>query len=232
VAEGSVAVEKPKESWWWRINKSASKEEEEAIDLSHDYDGISELDNKLPPWWIAAFAITILFSAGYLWRYHVAHSAPLQDEELAIAITKANAERDAYLAKTASNVDENTVVMLDDGGVAAGKAIYATNCTPCHGQAGEGNTVGPNLTDSYWIHGGGLADVFKSIKYGWVEKGMRSWKDDFSPMQIAQLTSYVKSLAGTNPPNAKEPQGDLYEEKAADVSPNVTDSTKAAPSNR
>ena len=232
VAAGSVAAEKPKEGWWWRLNKSASKEQEEAIDLSHDYDGISELDNKLPPWWIAAFAITILFSVGYMWRYHVAKSAPLQEEELAIAIKKANIERDAYLAKTASNVDENTVVLLDDGGIAAGKAIFAANCIACHGTAGEGNAVGPNLTDKYWIHGGGLADVFKSIKYGWVEKGMRSWKDDFSPVQIAQLSSYVKSLAGTNPPNAKEPQGDLYEEKSATPAANVTDSTVAEPATR
>lgn len=225
VEEKAVA----KVSWWERINRSTKIEDEAAIDLSHDYDGISELDNKLPPWWIAAFTLTILFSVVYLYRYHVSHSAPLQIEELQLAMKQAEEEKAAYLAKTASNVDENSVTMLDAAGIASGKALFAANCTPCHGQAGEGNTVGPNLTDNYWIHGGDIKDVFKSIKYGWVEKGMRSWKDDFSPIQIAQLASYVKSLKGTNPPNAKEPQGEFYEENQAAGATSVTDST-ASPS--
>jgi cytochrome c oxidase cbb3-type subunit 3 len=215
VAEAEKAAPaKPKESWWWKLNKAADIEKEEEIDLSHDYDGISELDNKLPPWWTVAFGITILFSVVYLYRYHVAHTAPLQLEELEIAIKKGEAEKAAYLAKSASNVDENTVTMLDESGIASGKTLFQANCIACHGNAGEGNAVGPNLTDNYWIHGGTINDVFKTIKYGVTEKGMRSWKDDMSPIQMAQLASYIKSLKGTNPPNAKEPQGNLFEEGA------------------
>ena len=205
---------KPKENWWWKLNKSADISHEQDIDLSHDYDGISELDNKLPPWWTVAFGITILFSIVYLYRYHVAESAPLQIEELQIAIREGEAEKNAYLAKTAGNVDENTVVMLDAGGIASGKTLFMANCIACHGNAGEGNAVGPNLTDDYWINGGKINEVFRTIKYGVTEKGMRSWKDDMSPVQMAQLASYVKSLKGTNPANAKEPQGDKYEEGA------------------
>lgn len=214
---------KPKESWWWKLNKSADIEQEQDIDLSHDYDGISELDNKLPPWWTVAFGLTILFSVVYLYRYHVSHSAPLQIEELEIAIKKGEAEKAAYLAKSAGNVDENSVVMLDAAAIASGKALFAGNCIACHGNAGEGNAVGPNLTDNYWINGGSINDIFKTIKYGVVEKGMKSWKDDFSPIKMAQLASYIKSLQGTNPANAKEPQGELYEEKA-DAAP-AADST-------
>lgn len=226
VTKAAVQEAKPRESWWWRINKSVAVEEEQAIDLSHDYDGISELDNKMPPWWIAAFAITILFGVVYLYRYHVAHTAPLQIEELELSLKAAEEQKAAYLAKSASNVDENTVKMLDDAGIAAGKALFAANCIACHGNNGEGNTVGPNLTDKYWLHGGAINDVFKTIKYGVVEKGMRSWKEDFSPVQIAQLASFVKSLQGTNPANAKEPQGQIYEEGGG-AAP-VTDSTGAA----
>ncbi len=85
------------------------------------------------------------------------------------------------------------------------------SCAACHGKAGEG-TVGPNLTDIYWLHGGSIQDVFKSIKYGWPEKGMKSWKEDLSPIQIAQVTSFIHSLKGTNPANGKAPQGDAYSE--------------------
>jgi cytochrome c oxidase cbb3-type subunit 3 len=220
---------KPKENWWWKLNKSADIAHEQDIDLSHDYDGISELDNKLPPWWTVAFGITILFSIVYLYRYHVSESAPLQLEELQIAIKEGEAEKTAYLAKTSGNVDENTVVMLDASGIASGKTLFQANCIACHGNAGEGNAVGPNLTDDYWIHGGKINDVFKTLKYGVTEKGMRSWKDDMSPVQLAQLASYVKSLKGTNPPNAKEPQGDKYEEGAGGATP--ADSTAAPVAN-
>lgn len=219
---------KPKESWWWRLNKAADITEEQDIDLSHDYDGISELDNKLPPWWILAFGLTILFSVVYLYRYHVSESAPLQLEELAISIKEGEAAKAAYLAKTSGNVDENTVTMLDASGIASGKATFQANCTPCHGSAGEGNAVGPNLTDDYWIHGGKINDIFKTIKYGVTEKGMRSWKDDLSPVQMAQLSSYIKSLKGTNPPNAKAPQGDLYQEGAGNAAPADSSAAPAA----
>lgn len=222
---GEEVAAKPKESWWWKLNKSADIEKEQDIDLSHDYDGISELDNKLPPWWTVAFGLTILFSIVYLYRYHVSESAPLQLEELQIAIKEGEAEKAAYLAKTSGNVDENSVVMLDASGIASGKTLFQANCIACHGNAGEGNAVGPNLTDDYWIHGGKINDVFKTIKYGVTEKGMRSWKDDMSPVQMAQLASYIKSLKGTNPPNAKEPQGDKYEEGAGGAAP--ADSTAA-----
>ena len=89
---------------------------------------------------------------------------------------------------------------------------YKTNCAVCHGVNGEGNVVGPNLTDDHWLHKGSIKDIFKTIKYGVPEKGMKSWAADFSPLQIAQLASYVKSLHGSNPPNAKEKQGELFAE--------------------
>lgn len=205
------AIPVKKESWWSRINKFKPVEEEADIELDHNYDGIRELDNRLPPWWLYGFYITIIFAVVYLWRYHVAESAPLSEEEFKIAMQKAEVEKQAYLKKTAGNIDENNIKLLTEAiDMEAGKKIYEQSCTPCHGKNGEG-VVGPNLTDPYWLHGGSVSDVFKSVKYGWPEKGMRAWKDDFSPKQMAQLTSFIISLNGTNPANAKQPEGSKYE---------------------
>ncbi len=197
--------------WWNKLNRSVAIEKEKDIDLSHDYDGIRELDNSVPPWWKWAFIATICFGVVYLWRFHIAESAPMQVEELNIAMRKAEADKQEYLKLSASKVDENTVKMLDAGGISNGKVLFTANCVACHGSNGEGN-VGPNLTDDYWLHKGSINDIFKTIKYGWIDKGMKSWKDDFTPTQIAELSSFVKSLHNTNPANAKAPQGELYKE--------------------
>jgi cytochrome c oxidase cbb3-type subunit III len=212
VSSVATAPSKPAFSfsaWWTKVNKFKPIVEEADLDLGHDYDGIRELDNKLPPWWKYGFYATMVFAVIYLWRYHVSHSAPLQDEEYRIAVNEAAVQKAAYLKRSANSVDETTVRLLTSpSDLQAGKSIFETTCFACHGKNGEGG-VGPNLTDAYWLHGGSVNDVFKTIKYGWPEKGMKSWKDDFSPSQIAQITSYVKSLTGSNPPNPKPPQGTL-----------------------
>jgi cytochrome c oxidase cbb3-type subunit 3 len=204
-AETAAVPARPRVSWWTKANSFRPVGEE--VDTGHDYDGIRELDNKLPPWWLYGFYGTILFACVYLWRYHVSHTAPLSGEEYAISVQKADAAKAEYLKKTASLVDETTVKQLTGADeLEAGQKIFESTCFACHGKAGEGG-VGPNLTDEYWLHGGSIQDVFKTIKYGWPDKGMKSWKDDFSPSQIAQLASYVRSLQGTHPANAKAPQG-------------------------
>jgi len=214
----SVAIEKaPSESvwkkWWIKLNNFRPAHEE--VDLGHDYDGIRELDNRLPPWWLYGFYICIVFAGVYLYRNHVSHSAPSSEEEYIAAVAKAAVEKEAYLKKAANKVDENTVTLLTDAGALAdGKKIFVASCAACHGPEGQG-IVGPNLTDDYWLHKGGIKDVFKTIKYGVPEKGMKAWETDFSPVQIAQLSSYIKSIHGTKPANPKEPQGDLYNEEEA-----------------
>lgn len=201
--------------WWDKANSFRPMKEEAQIDLGHNYDGIRELDNRLPPWWLYGFYVTIVFAGIYLWRYHVVHSAPLSQEELQIALEMAEKEKEAYLKLAANKVDENTVVYLEDAtAMLEGKKIYAANCAACHGPDG-GGTVGPNFTDDYWLHGGSIQDIFKTVKYGVPEKGMKSWKDDLSPVQIAQVSSFIKSLKGTKATNPKEPQGELYAEPEA-----------------
>lgn len=209
--ETELAAQKaiPRVSFWDKFNKAVEIEKEQDILLDHDYDGIRELDNSLPPWWKYGFYLTILISVVYIWYYHLGGDGPSSHEEYVAAMEKAEKEKAAYLAKAANNIDENTVTMSDAAGIAAGQKLYQSVCAACHAADGGGG-VGPNLADPYWLHGGSLSDVFKSIKYGWPDKGMKSWKDDFSPKQIADITSFVMSLQGTTPAAPKEKQGDLY----------------------
>lgn len=210
---------KPKVSWWDKLNKFKPVEQEADIDLGHDYDGIRELDNRLPPWWLYGFYVCIVFAVIYLWRYHVSHTAPSSLQEYELAVKEAEVKKAAFLAKAANNVDEHSVKLLTDANdLAAAQKTFQSLCAACHGKAGEGG-VGPNLTDAYWLHGGSVNNIFKTIKYGVPEKGMKSWQEDFSPVQIAQLASYIHSLAGTNPTNGKAPQGDLYKEAGSDAAP-------------
>ena len=198
------------------FTKAIPLEKEADMLLDHDYDGIKELDNALPPWWKYGFYITILVAVFYLLKFEVWHTGMNPTEEYSAEMTAAKIQTDAYLASAKENVDENSVVPLDATGTAAGKILFAKTCVPCHLAEGQG-LVGPNLTDEYWIHGGGIKDIFKTIKYGYPDKGMQSWQTTYSPVQMQQLATYIKSIIGTNPPNPKAPQGDLYKEVAAPV---------------
>ena len=197
------------------LTDAVAIEEEDSIMLDHDYDGIKELDNNLPPWWKYGFYLTIVVAIVYLINYHVIGTGDLQGKEYEKEIAQAKLEVDEFMKTSANNVDENTVKLLTEAtDIATGKDLYIVNCVACHGKGGEG-TVGPNLTDDYWLHGASIQDLFKTLKYGWVEKGMKAWKEDLSPMQMAQIASFIKTLKGTNPPNPKAPQGDLYTEAGA-----------------
>ncbi|RYY65475.1 MAG: c-type cytochrome, partial [Chitinophagaceae bacterium] len=204
--------------WWARINnkyltRAIPVEQEEDRILDHEYDGIRELDNALPPWWKWGFYLSVVLSFVYLWHYQFG-SGPTPEQEYTAEMKSAAAEIEAYRLASKDNVDEKSVTMADAAGIESGKAIFQKNCFMCHGAAGEGG-VGPNLTDEYWLHGGSINDVFHTIKYGYADKGMQAWEKMFSPAQIRDLASYVKSLKGTRPANAKAPQGDLFVDNGA-----------------
>ncbi|MBP6311264.1 MAG: c-type cytochrome [Flavobacteriales bacterium] len=223
--EASRALEP---SWWDKLMKSLTKqveiEQEKDIMLDHDYDGIRELDNVLPPWWLWLFYGCIAWGVFYLVAVHVIEIIPEQTEEYKEAMAQAEVDIAAYKATQTNTVDENTVVLSTDASIiGAGKANFTTFCMPCHGADGAGSetSVGPNLTDAYWIHGGGVKNIFKTIKYGVPEKGMISWKSQLQPAEISALSSYIISLQGTGPATQKAPQGELWQD--ADAAP--TDST-------
>lgn len=194
---------------WAAMNFKQPIEEEYKIDTGHSYDGIRELDNIVPPWFTTAFLLTIVFGIGYLYRYHIAKSAPLQIEEYQNEITMANLKHDEYLKTQASSIDENNVTLMTGADLDAGKKTFVALCAACHKTDG-GGMVGPNLTDEYWIHGGSIKNLFTTIKYGVPDKGMISWKEQLNPQQMAQVANYILTLKGTNPPDAKEKQGTLY----------------------
>jgi cytochrome c oxidase cbb3-type subunit 3 len=216
----SVKKGKTFPEWWAKFNKFKPVEQESSVELEHVYDGIRELDNKLPPWWLYGFYVTIIFGVVYLWRYHVAYSAPLSKEELEISIKSADAQVKAYLEKKGESIDENSVAVLADAqDIAEGKKIFTSSCAACHKEDG-GGMVGPNLTDDYWMHGGDIKSIFKTIRYG--INAMPQWQSTYSNKQIAQVASYVTSLHGTNPPGAKPPQGDIYTAGAATPADSAT----------
>ena len=192
---------------WKKLNAHVDIEEEADLLTDHAYDGIKELDNKLPPWWLYGFYLSMVFSVIYIFNYHVLGYTPLQAEEYENEMTMAQAEVEAYLISKALNVDESTVEYLPtEERLKAGKKIYDAVCVVCHSADGGGG-VGPNLTDDYYLHGSDIGDIFKTVKYGVPAKGMRAWNTDYSPVEIQNVSTYIKSLQGTTPLSPKNPQG-------------------------
>ncbi|MCJ0743740.1 cbb3-type cytochrome c oxidase N-terminal domain-containing protein [Pedobacter montanisoli] len=196
-------------SVWDKLLSLKPIEQEKDLEIPHSYDGIKELNNPIPAWFNILFYGTLIFAAGYLYYYHVGGYGQRQDDEYATEMAKADEEKRKFLAKSATSVDENTV-KVDESQIAVGKGLFDANCVACHGEHGEG-LVGPNLTDEYWLHGGSIKDIFKSIKYGIPEKGMVSWEKNMSSANISAVANYILSLQGTKPANAKAPQGVKYE---------------------
>lgn len=200
---------------------SSPIESEDEIILDHNYDGIKELDNKLPPWWVYGFYVTIIFAIVYMVRYHVFNDVN-QAQEYEIAVAEAQLEIDEYKRTAKDLVDVNSVELLTESiDLNAGKTIYELNCVACHKSDGGGG-IGPNLTDEYWILGGGIKNVFKTVSEGGrAGQGMVPWKNDLKPLEIAQVSSYLLSFQGTSSAEPKEAQGELWIDPDAAVEPVV-----------
>lgn len=182
--------------------------------IDEPHDGIYELDNPPPPWFMFLFYGCILFAVVYFIRFSLTDYGYTQEDEYAIELKAAEIRilQESETIEAFVNIDESNVVELTDAAsIDIGKSIYTQNCKICHGKGGKGmQGSGPNLTDKYWKHGGGVKNVFKTVKYGVIEKGMVPWKDNLSPIKIQQVTSYILSIQGTNPDGAKAPEGDLW----------------------
>lgn len=212
------------DNWAWakKLIKSWTKardiEEEADIELDHNYDGIKELDNTLPPWWLYMFYATIIFGVIYLVRFHVlGHDN--QDMEYVKEVEMAKRELAAYQASAPEAVFdiEKLTVLTDDSDLSRGKAVFNLNCAACHAPDGGGG-IGPNLTDDYWILGGGIKNVFNTVSNGGRDgKGMVAWNKTLKPVDIQKVSSYILSLRGTTPAKPKAAEGDLYKEEGAEA---------------
>lgn len=216
-----LLVEVDDRTTWEKLLSLKPISAEKNMELDHDFDGIKELNNPIPYWFNVLFYGTIVIGITYFFVYHVYDLAPLQAAEYEIAMKEAEIEKAEYVKRAGNLVDESNVKLITDKSkITEGANLFTAKCAVCHGNNGEGK-VGPNLTDEYWIHGGDIQSVFKTIKYGVASKGMVAWQNSMNGGQMQELASFVLSLQGTKPAGAKEPQG----EKAVPV---VTDSTITA----
>ena len=223
--------------WYKNLMKMLTKSEpleNASLLLDHDYDGIKELDNKLPPWWLYLFYGCIVFAAVYLVRFEIM-GGDNQETELRKEMAQAKADIAKYMLTAPDMMDESKVTKLIDApSLAKGKTIFDANCAACHRTDGGGQ-IGPNLTDQHWIFGGDIKNLFHTVTNGGRDgKGMVAWKATLKPTEIQQVSSYILSLQGSNPKDAKAAEGDLYIDPAAaktaapdaEVAPKVAEVTK------
>ena len=220
------------ESKWYqnmvsKLTRSKEMEREEDIMLDHDYDGIKELDNVLPPWWVYLFYGTIVFALVYMIRFHVMNEYD-QEQEFKNEVELAELEKSKLPKSAADEISYETVVAVTDAtSLAKGKEIFNNACAACH-KADGGGLVGPNLTDKHWINGGGIKNIFKLISEGSKNNpSMVAWKANLSATDIQSVSSYILTLEGSNPPDAKAAEGEIWAETgdAAAVPSTVVDST-------
>ncbi|WP_396157061.1 cbb3-type cytochrome c oxidase N-terminal domain-containing protein [Flavobacterium sp.] len=210
-----------------KLTRTKTIEQESDVMLDHNYDGIRELDNVLPPWWVYLFYGTIIFGAVYLVRFQIMDGNS-QEQEFQMEMQEAKVAVAEYM-KTAPDMmsKEKVTLLTDASSLAAGKTIYTTNCVACHRPDGGGQ-IGPNLTDKYWILGGGIKNVFNTLMEGGRDgKGMVSWKASIKPSDIQKVASYVLSLQGSNPKDPKPAEPEAVEWKEERVAASL-DSTKVA----
>ena len=178
--------------------------------LDHSYDGIQEFDNPMPRWWVYLFWATIIFSILYFFNvpgFGVGKGRIADYDRDIAAAASADAKRKA--AQPAGASGEQLAAMTKDASVVAlGKQVFGQNCAACH-RADAGGQIGPNLADDYWLHGGSLEQIHKTVVDGVLEKGMPPWGKVLKPNQLDAVVAYIYTLRGTNPPNPKAPQGDL-----------------------
>ncbi len=186
---------------------AVGRESEKLMD--HEYDGIREMDHPMPPWLKYIFIGTVIFGAYYIAAYLVFDTGASQYDEYADQIEEARLIAAERMGDTEPITAETVALDQSSATLMAGKQIYDMSCSPCHAKDG-GGTIGPNLTDEFWVHGGSISDIFRVIYDGVPESGMIPWNTQLSPQQIQNVTNYVLTLQDVEPANPKAPEGEKY----------------------
>ncbi len=232
-AEKKGVVYKEEPSLLFKLNQwlsdSVPIEKEETIMLDHNYDGIRELDNHLPPWWKWLLYGSIVWGVAYMFVYHVSNSLPLSIEEYNNEVAYADEEiRKMQASNSGTKIDESTVVFTEEPvALADGQQTFNSICASCHRVDGGGD-IGPNLTDQYWKNGGTIAEIFKVVKEGVPNTNMVAWGAALSPEKIQNVSSYILTMQGSNPPNPKAPEGELFKPQPQEEIPSDTTSAQAS----
>lgn len=196
----------------WFQQMANAQPEERDLELDHNYDGIKELDNKLPSWWLYSFYATIIFAFGYMAYYHVL-DGETQDMEFHNEMATAAIAIEEYKKNAPDLINaENVTLLTEAADIEKGRSLYQVSCMACHAADGGGG-IGPNLTDDHWILGGGIKNIYHTISEGGrAGKGMIAWKSSLSPSEMQQISSYIMSLHGTTPADPKAPEGEIWTE--------------------
>jgi cytochrome c oxidase cbb3-type subunit III len=192
---------------WQKLAGLRPMKYEQTMMMEHAYDGILEIDNPIPAWFMTLFYGSIIVSVVYMFAYHVVGDGQIMTTEYKEQMVEGETIKQAYMKQFASSINENNVTLLkDETSLKEGKKMFTQNCVACHAADGGGG-VGPNLTDEFWIHGSTIKSVYHTISEGVAEKGMIAWKKSLNSIQMQQVASYILSLKGTIPAKPKEPQG-------------------------
>jgi cytochrome c oxidase cbb3-type subunit 3 len=193
-------------------NDKKQSEDKDPLLLDHEYDGIQELDNPLPNWWLVTFYGAIIFSFFYWIHYHGGGFGLSSTDALNKHLSEINEAQSEAMTKATSVTEDELLALLEDTeALNEGKVEYMGKCASCHGDKGQG-LIGPNLTDKYWLHGEGtIKDVANVISVGVASKGMPPWKGLISGPLMNKVAAYIVSLKGTQPEGAKKAEGELVE---------------------
>lgn len=178
----------------------------------HELDGIKEYDNPMPGWLMSIWWGSLIFAAGYLIFFALSfgegsmEAEYRRDTERALVAVQAHFDANPLVPPLPAELlagARNTDVLQ------VGSARFARSCAACHGPQAQG-LIGPNLTDDRWLHGGAVEQIFQTVAKGWPSKGMPPWGRALKPEELSALVSYLRSLQGSRPPNARPPEGELF----------------------
>jgi cytochrome c oxidase cbb3-type subunit III len=174
----------------------------------HVYDGIQEYDKRLPNWWLYTLYVTIVFWVGY-WAYfewfHLGLSGPQRVE-------KALAQIETDKLNSTAKLDDATLWRMSQtpAAIEAGRVTFNSTCVACHlaslrGKSESPAAIGPDLTDTIWIHGGKPTEIYGTIVNGVLVKGMPTWGPVLGARKIAEVTAYVLSKHTAGEPILPDP---------------------------